>query len=276
MHKLKFWFPIAVVLFAALLVQLHKADATTIEWVSNSAPSSALAATITTTDPLIPGVNVVPSYKWTISFGIPSATYVIPGGYPGNTGLPQLTVTISPTGSVESLVTSIVDRLYCGYCFPGSPYGDWEAFLQTNSIGVMWESGSDPVAPLAPFTWIYDNLGNTISLPVVSDTGRWVISPEEQAQAIQDFVDSSVEQGTLVGNGPNNNASKGKLKAFQNMLKSAYDLIESGDIQGACNQLMAAYKKTDGQPNPPDFVKGDAAVQLASMIQNLMDSLECQ
>ena len=25
MHKLKFWFPIAVVLFAALLVQLHKA-----------------------------------------------------------------------------------------------------------------------------------------------------------------------------------------------------------------------------------------------------------
>ncbi len=286
MNRLKFWFFYVVVLFTAL-VCTHKADATTLQWVSDSDPSLALAATITTADPLTPGVNVVDHLNWTLLFGIPSATYEIPGGYAGNRWKPSLNVTISTTGSVESMVT-IDTMLYCGWgdiCYPGSPYGSTTAFLQLNSIGV-WD-----IAPIeAPFNWWYcsivgpgqcpPNADPTITLPVVTDTGHWVVTdyptPEEQAQAIQDFIDSSIEQGNLVGNGPNDNASKGKLRAFQNMLISAYDLIASGDIQGACVQLSDAYEKTDGQSNPPDFVDGDAAVQVAAMIQNLMASLGCQ
>jgi hypothetical protein len=59
------------------------------------------------------------------------------------------------------------------------------------------------------------------------------------------------------------------------MIEAAGDLIEDGDIEQACGQLTAAYKKTDGQNKPPDFVSGPAAEELAAMIQELMDELEC-
>jgi hypothetical protein len=60
------------------------------------------------------------------------------------------------------------------------------------------------------------------------------------------------------------------------MLVAASNLIDSGKILEACQQLSDAYKKTDGDPNPPDFITGPAITQLASQIQSLVASLGCQ
>ncbi len=59
------------------------------------------------------------------------------------------------------------------------------------------------------------------------------------------------------------------------MIEAAGDLIGTGDIDEACAQLMAAHKKCDGLPRPPDFVAGEAREDLAQMILNLMASLGC-
>jgi hypothetical protein len=66
------------------------------------------------------------------------------------------------------------------------------------------------------------------------------------------------------------------LKALRNMIEASGDLIRAGDTAAACRQLLDAYRKTDGQPRPPDFVTGEAAWGLAAMIQDLMLSLGCQ
>jgi len=106
-----------------------------------------------------------------------------------------------------------------------------------------------------------------------------IISPVPTAKLridnIQDVFDSAVTSGTLTGNGPTATSSNGKLKALRNMLEPAEYLIDNGLIAEACQQLRDAYKKTDGNPKPPDFVTGDAAATLAAQIQNLINSLGC-
>jgi streptogramin lyase len=107
--------------------------------------------------------------------------------------------------------------------------------------------------------------------------GQVVIAPPKaQMAAIIDFFDSSVSAGTLTGLGPTPTSAKGHLGALRNMLVAASNMIDSGKILDACQQLSDAYQKTDGNPSPPDFVSGPAAAQLASQIQSLMASLGCQ
>jgi hypothetical protein len=101
------------------------------------------------------------------------------------------------------------------------------------------------------------------------------LPPEEQIAEILEFFDDSVESGTLVGAGSGASADH-RLDAVMHMIETAGALIEEGDIDGACNQLMAAYGKTDGDPIPPDFVTGSAASDLAFMIDELRQSLGCE
>ena len=68
------------------------------------------------------------------------------------------------------------------------------------------------------------------------------------------------------------------MNALKNMIETAGDLIDDGDIAEACVQLRDAYRKTDGltpPESPPDFVTGDSADDLAQMILDLMASLGC-
>lgn len=106
-----------------------------------------------------------------------------------------------------------------------------------------------------------------------------VLPPREQIANTLDFFDTSVDEGTLVGVGPGNSAEK-RLMAIRNMIEAAGDLIGDGLFAEACQQLMDAYSKTDGlgdpPDSPPDFVEGEAAPELAGMILELMETLECQ
>ena len=101
-----------------------------------------------------------------------------------------------------------------------------------------------------------------------------VPSPNPTIDAILDFFDESVADGAL-GNGRGNSAN-GRLNALRNMLEMAGDLIDIGDIEGACGQLNAASRKCDGDSPPPDFVTGEAVSELYDMILELMAELGCE
>ncbi len=130
------------------------------------------------------------------------------------------------------------------------------------SSAVLEISSDDPDEPLVEV--VLGGAGVVTELP-----------PSEQIAEMIGFIDSSVDEGRLAGDGPGSSAGK-RLNALQNMIEAAGDLIEDGWFEEACQQLMAAYKKTDGQPRPPDFVAGDAAAELASKIQDLMTNLGCE
>ena len=96
--------------------------------------------------------------------------------------------------------------------------------------------------------------------------------PDEKIQEVLDLIDTSVSEGTLQGEGSGNSADK-KLNAFINMIEAAGDLIDDGLYEEAYQQLQDLYRKCDGQSPPPDFISGDAAVELAELIHALMDGI---
>lgn len=98
--------------------------------------------------------------------------------------------------------------------------------------------------------------------------------PQQQIAEILAFFDQSVANGSLAGNGPGGSA-QGRLNALRNMLRATSDLIDNGAIKAACQQLLDAYRRTDGVPQPPDFVRGTAAAELAQRIRELRQSLGC-
>ena len=53
---------------------------------------------------------------------------------------------------------------------------------------------------------------------------------------IINFFDNCVDAGTLVGFGPGNSAEN-RLNAFSKMLIRVGDMIDKGNVKGACNEL---------------------------------------
>ena len=120
---------------------------------------------------------------------------------------------------------------------------------------------------------IVTNAGTLFVL--LSGTGVSVAPPpHEQIADILAFFDASVSDGTLVGSG-NGNSANGRRGALRNMLRAAGDLIRQGRIADACQQLADAANRTDGAPQPPDFVAGTAAAELLQRIQTLRSTLGC-
>jgi hypothetical protein len=88
------------------------------------------------------------------------------------------------------------------------------------------------------------------------------------------FFDDAATSGSLVGTGSGQSGT-GRLGALRNMIQTAGEFLSQGDSAQACQQLKEALDRTDGNPNPPDFVSGAAAAQLATMLQALRTSLGC-
>lgn len=119
---------------------------------------------------------------------------------------------------------------------------------------------------------------------IAIDSSGCIYVADRSNQRIQKFIpnicrilsifDEGDKNEKLIGCGPGNSA-KGRQKAFRNMLKSACELVEAGFFAEACQLLLDAYNRCDGQPKPPDFVEGEAAPQLAGMIQAYRAYLGC-
>ena len=122
--------------------------------------------------------------------------------------------------------------------------------------------------------------GTSTKLYAAANKGIYVADiltpPNKQIKAIEFFFDASVHDGKLEGVGPTQTSAAGKLKALRNMLEKTEGLIKSDSREASCEQLADAYKKTDGVPRPPDFVRGPGTAKLATMIQDLMNTLKCK
>ena len=101
------------------------------------------------------------------------------------------------------------------------------------------------------------------------------VPPEQQISDILDFFDESVASGTLKGIGPPNWAEL-RLIAMKYLLETIQLFIDWDYTWYACYLLDRAYQFTDGHFEPPDWVKGEAAPELAAMIQELMATLDCE
>lgn len=103
------------------------------------------------------------------------------------------------------------------------------------------------------------------------------IPPSQQVANILLFIEASVSEQppTLAGAGPGN-SGEGRLGALINMIEATGDLIDAEWFEEGCQQLEDAYKRTDGEPRPPDFVSGPATAELAEMLQELITTLGCE
>ena len=133
-------------------------------------------------------------------------------------------------------------------------------------------------APTAAVTSLNTlRITTTLSEVLVPLSGQGVSAvgpPQQQIADILAFFDSSVQAGTLTGNGPGNSGA-GRRNALRNMLTAAGNLIQQGRIADACQQLLDALNRTDGNSLPPDFVTGSAAADLAQRIRTLRATLGC-
>ncbi len=88
------------------------------------------------------------------------------------------------------------------------------------------------------------------------------------------LLGESVIEGTLEGKGFGKSALA-RLFVLRKIIMTAARLIYRGRIRAACQMLLDASRRCDGFPRPPDFVKGEAVSQLASMIQDMRNALGC-
>jgi len=113
-----------------------------------------------------------------------------------------------------------------------------------------------------------------IALAIQGEGVVTAVPPDEQITAILVFMEESVADGMLEGDG-NGKSADNRLGALENMIEAAGEDITLGDIESACGQLRSAYRRTDGLSPPPDFVTGTAAMELAERIVALREELGC-
>lgn len=189
-----------------------------------------------------------------------------------------LTVTISNTGCGELTVTgATIDTDFAITSLPAAsmviqPGEDQqiEITYTPEIIGQNW-------ATLKIFS-------NDADEPVVevplNATGVLVPpSPTEQIADILAFFNEAVEQGTIQStwhrHGGWLNHNDFRLKLMKCMIKKIASYIEREKYHSACNLLRHIYRSCDDRPTPPDTLKGDAVPEFAGMIEELMQTLDC-
>jgi hypothetical protein len=98
--------------------------------------------------------------------------------------------------------------------------------------------------------------------------------PEVTTDRVLQFFGDAVDDGTLQGSGKFKWLAKLRLWLTRKMLSSALDAAEQGHTRQALSKLERVYRLCDGKKGPNDFVEGEAAAQLAEMIQTLKVGLE--
>ena len=260
---------------------------TTINIWSNT-PQGAVLGTATTSvpGPLTTGVQQMVRFSFSEAISLtPGQTYIIEWISPpeGGAVLTWMGADTNPYpgGTAFGCTgTAVDDRDFVFITYSTTTSPTLPVVLAPNGIlDVEIAYSPSVVGPCSETLEIVNNDPDE-SLVQVSLIGNGVVvelPPNAQIANILDSIDDWVANGSLAGDGPGRSAER-RLNALRNMIETAGDLIDNGDIAGACVQLEDAYRKTDGltpPESPPDFVKGDAADDLAQMILDLMASLGC-
>jgi len=101
----------------------------------------------------------------------------------------------------------------------------------------------------------------------------YVFWTEKYIDNILSFIDTCVADETLTGNG-SGKSDEHRLDVFIKKIEAAGKHLDNENIKSAYSKLKTAYEWIDGESKPRDFVTGEAAPILATMIFDLMKSLE--
>ena len=189
-----------------------------------------------------------------------------------------ITMTNVPGEAVEPLIffgASLLEGSHGDYTITDTP--DLFHILQVGESAdiVVTYSPASVGSTNAVLSILSNDPFNDEELVPLSGTGvESEPDPLDEIADIIDFIDISVADGTLWGDGPGNSANN-RLNALINMLEAASDLIEGGDFDQGCEQLWDVYFKVDGETPPPDFVDGPAAAELALIVLDVIDLLGC-
>lgn len=213
------------------------------------------------------------SFNYEISDGLLSATATV-----------TIMVNNLPPVANDDIVTTLIDTYVEFNIFVNDSDPDEDPYTIT-SMGspsngtLLWWNPDGQCAYMPDESFIgEDSFVYEISDGWLSDTAMVTINvtesylPEDQIEEILDFVDVAVDVGTLTGDGPGNSGDN-RLNALTNMLEEAQSLIEVELYEEAFEQLESVYKHVDGESPPKDFVKGEAAANVAAMIENLVENI---
>lgn len=99
------------------------------------------------------------------------------------------------------------------------------------------------------------------------------LTPEQQVQAVVEFLQEGLAAGTIEGEGKGSCAPN-KARTFAKMVKASKLLIDAGYYDYALEALGVVEKKCDGRKAPADFVKGQDVAALHTMIAELIAELD--
>lgn len=184
-------------------------------------------------------------------------------------------VDVGSTATGVLHITTLVPGLYAELSFGtcscgGTPFTieTTEIYIGTPNTTVDVEVYFTPSSPGECSAVLYVFYGRDWEEVQVTGTGIGITTQQTSTMSLLDYFDQAVTDG-LVGSGPGKSADK-RLNALRNMIRVADDLIESGDMDGACGKLKAIYKKIDGEEKPQDFAKGPGLDGLRGLVQEAM------
>jgi hypothetical protein len=104
--------------------------------------------------------------------------------------------------------------------------------------------------------------------------------PEVSIDTILAFFYEGVDNGWIVGVGPNCSSQRAHLKVFEMKLLMVKFFINKEWCKGACKLLWHAYARSDDQKPPKDWIKdGEGAegtvLELNNMILQLLSNMGC-
>jgi hypothetical protein len=139
-------------------------------------------------------------------------------------------------------------------CILSTPAQDTNAKIYMDDTDQNWPSTSGP---------------KIASRDLPKALGSWENS---EMYKILDFVDKSIKERNLLGyeSDPIFGADpyRGeRLNIMKDKISTAANLLENGNFDEACQDLLDAYSGTDGLSQTPDLVYGQAAPELAKMIE---------
>lgn len=135
---------------------------------------------------------------------------------------------------------------------PVSYYSE-SLLTQSNDLVIVSNDPDEPVIEVA------------LRAKSVTLTGN----PPQAIINIQLYIDYSINKGDLTFTG-NGNSGEAHYEALNNMLTSAVT------ANNGCGNLQAAYKRVDGDTKQEDWIEGPAAVNVAALIQNVMNEMGCK
>lgn len=135
-----------------------------------------------------------------------------------------------------------------------------------------WTSPDENNDGIVDIPYVHVLYGVQDNLPWTTPNGWLQTTILEDAKALVTYFDEAVADGLLTGSGPGKSAG-GRLGALHNMLEVVCNLIEDEQYEKAQELLQNIYNKIDGNPQPPDFVIGDATDEIATMILELIERL---